>query len=48
MLRPANEMFKKTDTNNAHWVLIVGNNKRHTRINVLIETIKQVEQAAIQ
>lgn len=39
----ANEMFEKTDTEHAPWVLIEGNDKLHSRIKVLEETIKHIE-----
>lgn len=39
----ADEMFEKTDSKNAPWVLIPGNNKNYARIKVLKETIKHVE-----
>ncbi|WP_052130033.1 polyphosphate kinase 2 family protein [Ureibacillus sinduriensis] len=44
----ANEMFKKTDTINAPWILVSGNNKQYARIKVLRETINHVKQAAGQ
>ncbi|SOB99974.1 polyphosphate:AMP phosphotransferase [Ureibacillus xyleni] len=42
----ANDMFKLTDTDNAPWKLISGNNKHYARIQVLKETIKQIEKEA--
>ncbi|WP_342580408.1 polyphosphate kinase [Ureibacillus sp. FSL W7-1570] len=44
----ANEMFAKTDTENAPWVLIPGNNKLYARIKVLEETIKHVEKEVLR
>lgn len=44
----ANDMFKKTDTQSAPWKLISGNNKHYARINVLKETIKQVEKEVVR
>ena len=44
----ANEMFEKTGTINAPWVLISGNNKQYARINVLKETISHVKRVADQ
>ncbi|WP_240758326.1 hypothetical protein [Lysinibacillus sp. SGAir0095] len=44
----ANEMFEKTDSFNAPWVLISGNNKHYARIKVLRETITHLKQAAGQ
>lgn len=42
----ADEMFSKTDTENAPWILVPGNNKQYARIQVLRETIKQIEKEA--
>lgn len=42
----ANEMFQKTDSSNAPWILVPGNNKHYARINVLRETISHVKQVA--
>lgn len=44
----ANEMFEKTDTEYAPWILVPGNNKLHARIQVLQETIKRVEKEAVR
>ncbi|MDN4495051.1 polyphosphate kinase 2 family protein [Ureibacillus aquaedulcis] len=44
----ANEMFEKTNTINAPWILVPGNNKHYARIKVLRETIQHVKQAAEQ
>ena len=44
----ANEMFEKTDSLNAPWILISGNNKHYARIKVLRETISHVKQVAEQ
>ena len=40
----AEEMFEKTDTKNAPWVLVPGNNKRYARIHVLEETLRLIEE----
>lgn len=40
----ADDMFEHTDSKNAPWVLIPGNNKNYARIKVLKETIKHVEK----
>lgn len=40
----ANEMFEQTDTSNAPWVLIPGNDKLYARIKVLEEIIQHVEK----
>ena len=42
----ANEMFDKTNTKNAPWVLVEGNNKLHARIKVLQQTINHIEKEA--
>lgn len=42
-IKCADEMFEKTDSKNAPWVLIPGNNKLFARIRVLEEIIKHVE-----
>ncbi|RUL51605.1 MULTISPECIES: polyphosphate kinase 2 family protein [Lysinibacillus] len=42
----ADDMFERTDTPNAPWCLIAGNNKQHARIQVLTETIKRIEKEA--
>lgn len=38
------EMFEKTDTKNAPWVLVPGNNKRYARIHVLEEALRLIEE----
>ena len=40
----ADEMFKKTDTEHAPWVVVPGNNKLFARIQVLKETIGHIEK----
>lgn len=40
----ANDMFNMTDTKNAPWFLVSGNNKHYARIQVLKETIKQIKK----
>ena len=40
----ADEMFKKTDTENAPWIVVPGNNKLYARIQVLKETITHIEK----
>jgi AMP-polyphosphate phosphotransferase len=42
----ADEMFAKTDTDAAPWVLIAGNNKYHARIQVLEETLAHIKSEA--
>lgn len=42
----ADEMFAKTDTENAPWCLIPGNDKLYARIQVLTEVIAHIEQQA--
>lgn len=42
----ANEMFKRTDTEAAPWVVIPGNNKLFARVQVLKETIAHIEKEA--
>lgn len=42
----ANEMFEKTDSEHAPWTLIAGNNKYYARVQMLKETIKQIEKEA--
>lgn len=48
----ANEMFEKTDTEQAPWILVPGNDKYYARILVLEETIahikKEVKRRGIQ
>ncbi len=44
----ANEMFEKTDSINAPWILVPGNNKHYARINVLRETLSHVKRIAEQ
>ncbi|GGG32099.1 UDP-galactose-lipid carrier transferase [Lysinibacillus alkalisoli] len=39
----AEEMFDKTDKDNAAWILVPGNNKKYARIHVLEETLRQIE-----
>lgn len=40
----AEDMFGKTDTANAPWVVVPGNNKRYARIHVLEETLRLIEE----
>ena len=40
----AEDMFAKTDTEQAPWVLVEGNNKQFARIKVLEETIAHIEK----
>ncbi|HEY9570631.1 MAG TPA: polyphosphate kinase [Metalysinibacillus sp.] len=40
----AEDMFDKTDTANAPWVVVPGNNKRYARIHVLEETLRLIEE----
>lgn len=42
----ADEMFKKTDTENAPWIVVPGNDKLHARVQVLKETIAHIEKEA--
>ena len=42
----ADEMFEKTDSENAPWVLVAGNNKQYARIQVLKETLAHIEKEA--
>ena len=42
----AEEMFEKTDSQNAPWVLVAGNNKQYARIQVLKETLAHIEKEA--
>ena len=42
----ADEMFEKTDSENAPWVLVAGNNKQYARIQVLKETLAHIEKQA--
>ena len=42
----ANEMFAKTDKKNAPWILVAGDDKKHARVQVLQETIAQIEREA--
>lgn len=42
----ANDMFKKTDSKQAPWILVEGNNKYYARIKVLEETLKHIENEA--
>lgn len=44
--KAANEMVDKTNTNNAPWILVEGNNKLHARIKVLEQTIKHIRNEA--
>ena len=40
----ANEMFSKTDSEQAPWVLVPGNDKLYARIHILEETIKHIKK----
>ena len=40
----ANEMFEKTDSDQAPWILVPGNNKLYARICVLEETIAHIKK----
>lgn len=40
----ANEMFEKTDSENAPWILVSGNNKLHARVEVLKQTLAHIEK----
>lgn len=42
----ANEMFAKTDKENAPWILVAGDDKKHARVQVLQETIAQIGREA--
>ena len=42
----ADEMFEKTDSENAPWVLVAGNNKHYARIQVIKETLAHIEKQA--
>lgn len=42
----ADEMFEKTHSENAPWVLVSGNNKYYARIQVLKETLVHIEKQA--
>lgn len=42
----ADEMFERTDSENAPWVLVAGNNKQYARIQVLKETLAHIEKEA--
>lgn len=42
----ANEMFEKTDTNYAPWIVIPANDKKYARIQVLKETLAHIEKEA--
>lgn len=42
----ADEMFEKTDSENAPWVLVAGNNKQYARIQILKETLAHIEKQA--
>lgn len=42
----ADEMFAKTDSNTAPWVLVPGNNKYHARIKVLEEALAHIAKEA--
>lgn len=42
----ANDIFAKTDSENAPWILVEGNNKLHARVHVLEETLKHIEAEA--
>ena len=42
----ADEMFEKTDTENAPWCLIPGNNKLYARVQVLKEVMAHIEKEA--
>ena len=45
-LTAANEMFEKTDSEQAPWILVPGNNKQYARIQVLKETVAHLEKEA--
>ena len=42
----ADEMFEKTNSENAPWFLVSGNNKQYARIQVLKETLAHIEKEA--
>ena len=42
----ANEMFEKTDSKHAPWILVEGNNKQYARIKVLEATLAHIQQEA--
>ncbi|MER1986762.1 MAG: polyphosphate kinase [Solibacillus sp.] len=42
----ADEMFAKTDTEHAPWILIPGNDKLYSRVQVLKETLAHIEKEA--
>ncbi|MBD8037917.1 polyphosphate kinase [Solibacillus sp. A46] len=42
-MEAADEMFAKTNTENAHWCLIPGNDKFYARVQVLKEAVAQIE-----
>ena len=42
----ADEMFEKTNSENAPWVLVAGNNKYYARIQVLKEALAHIEKQA--
>ena len=42
----ANEMFEKTDTDYAPWIVIPANDKKYARIQVLKETLAHIEKEA--
>lgn len=45
-LNAANDMFDKTDTEDAPWVIVEGNDKLHARIKVLESVIQHIEKEA--
>lgn len=45
-LQVANEMFDKTDTDNAPWVIVEGNDKLRARIKVLQSVINHIQKEA--
>lgn len=45
-LGAANDMFDKTDVENAPWVIVEGNDKLHARIKVLESVIQHIEKEA--
>lgn len=44
----ANEMFEKTNTHNAPWILVPGNDKKYARIRVLEETLAHIERELLK
>ncbi|MGM9944039.1 MAG: polyphosphate kinase 2 family protein [Lysinibacillus sp.] len=42
----ADEMFEKTNSENAPWILVAGNDKQYARIQVLKETLAHIEKEA--